>query len=190
MLGIEPAANIAELRRGRPDADAFFTRDLAQKLVRRPERRRLYATGVLAVPDRTASSRASAMCSTTTRRWIEVPYGGHARRRVRHDLPRAPTYFAGARSPPKYGLGIPDVERVPIHGGSLRVFARRGRDGRKDAGAPRRGAGLGWQARRRIERSPSASGASRERLRNLLHDLRAGGTASLRTALRRRARRC
>ena len=120
--------------------------------------------------------------------------------RVRHDLPRAPLLLLadGARPPVPRGTGwtLVDVERVPIHGGSLRLFvAPRRRAGRRVASrdAARRGGARWGVGRPRLlpgVRRPRAR-RSRAELVGLLRRPEArGAAASPPTAPRPRAARC
>ena len=136
VLGIEPAANVADAarREGHPDAGRVLRRELARSS--RAEGRQadlIVGNNVLAqVPDlndfvaglqhpaeaRRASSRSS---SRTCMRLIE-------REPVRHDLPRALLLFLACSVAERifaaHGLTLFDVEELPTHGGSLRIYAR------------------------------------------------------------------
>lgn len=136
VLGIEPAANIAKVareQRGIPTLASFFSRELAERLASRLQRADvLHAHNVLAhVADLNgvvAGIRIVLKDHGTA--VIEVPYVKDLIDHVEFDtiyhehlcyfsLTALDRLFSGN------GLQIVDVERVAIHGGSLRIFARR-----------------------------------------------------------------
>ena len=135
VLGIEPAANIAEVARARgiDTISKFFSRDLALKLVHEGKAADVvHANNVLAhVPDlRGVIAGIAAILKPNGVAVIEVPYLRDLIDKLEFDtvyhehlcyfaLTPLVALFVGQ------GLTIVDVERVPVHGGSLRIFARR-----------------------------------------------------------------
>lgn len=137
VLGIEPAANIAQVarrERGIPTLCEFFGRELAQRLSARAQRADVvHAHNVLAhVPDLTGFVEGLALLVKDDGLVVvEVPYVKDLVDHVEFDtiyhehlcyfsLTALAALFARA------GLVARDVERVPIHGGSLRLYAARG----------------------------------------------------------------
>ncbi len=136
VLGIEPAANVARVareERGVPTLCEFFGEPLARKL--RDEGKRadvIHGNNVLAhVADLNGFVRGLALVlQDTGLAVIEVPYVKDMIDRCEFDtiyhehlcyFSLTALYHLFGR----HGLAIVDVERLPIHGGSLRVFARR-----------------------------------------------------------------
>jgi SAM-dependent methyltransferase len=132
VLGIDPAINLARVaeERGVPTRCAFFGRGLAQKL--RAEGVRadvLHANNVLA-----HAAELNGMVSGIAEvlkpegvAVIEVPYVRDLIERVEFDTiyHEHLCYFSLTTLVPlfaRHGLSIWDVERKPIHGGSLRLF--------------------------------------------------------------------
>jgi predicted TPR repeat methyltransferase len=188
VLGIEPARNIAAVaeRRGIPTRCAFFGRELAAELVGegvRPDL--LHANNVLAhVPDLNGFvAGIAALLGGRGEAVVEVPYlkdllDGCEFDTIYHEhlcyysLTALDRVFRG------HGLGVRDVERIEIHGGSLRVFAAAEGSGRQSdsvRGLLDEEAGWGVDrpdvyldfARRVLE--------AKSRLRSLLAELKAGG---------------
>ncbi len=139
VLGIEPAANVAReaMARGVPTLVDFFGARLARELVAEGRRADLLvANNVLAhVPDLndfiagvaivlapggTASFEFPHVLRTIERRAFDTIYHEHfsyfSLRSVRRAFARA-------------GLDLVDVDELPTHGGSLRVWVRRAGDG-------------------------------------------------------------
>jgi SAM-dependent methyltransferase len=136
VLGVEPATNIArvaEQERGIPTLCEFFGDALAERL--RAEGRRadvIHATNVLAhVADLNGFVRGvSRLLKDTGVAVVEVPYVREMIDRCEFDtiyhehlcyfsLTALDRLFRG------HGLVITNVERLAIHGGTLRVFAAR-----------------------------------------------------------------
>jgi hypothetical protein len=134
VLGIEPARNVAEIARGRGvrTVDEFFGTELAGRL--RGEGVRadvLHANNVLAhVADLNGFVGGFAQLLADDGVVVsESPYLGDFLRKVEFDTIyhehlcyyslTALTHLFG-----RHGLTIEDCERVPIHGGSLRIFVR------------------------------------------------------------------
>jgi SAM-dependent methyltransferase len=135
VLGIDPARNIAEVAtaRGVPTLAEFFTRDLADELARSGRTADVvHANNVIAhVPDLNGFVAGIArILKPSGLAVIETPYLRELVERLEfdtiyhehvfyHSLTALSTVFERA------GLGVVDVERIPVHGGSLRVFATR-----------------------------------------------------------------
>ena len=136
VLGIEPARNIA------PAAEAkgvtticdFFGADLADRLVGEGRRADiLHANNVLAhVPDLNAIMGGIArVLKPEGVAVIETPYVRDLVEQLEFDtIYHEHLYYYSLTSMDRVlrrnGLGLVDVERIPIHGGSLRVFAAAG----------------------------------------------------------------
>jgi hypothetical protein len=134
VLGIEPAANIAKVavhERGIHTLCEFFGADLARKLRDQGERVDvLHGNNVLAhVADLNGVvSGVGLMLKETGVAVIEVPYVKEMIDRSEFDMiyQEHLCYFsltALDRLFRRHGLVIEDVERLAVHGGSLRLFA-------------------------------------------------------------------
>jgi hypothetical protein len=136
VLGIEPAANIAKVARDQrqiPTLTTFFNSDLASRLASRLQRADvLHANNVLAhVPD--LNDVAAGIRTVLKDRGVavvEVPYVKDLIDHVEFDTiyHEHLCYFsltALDRLFQRAGLVLADVERLPIHGGSLRVYLTR-----------------------------------------------------------------
>jgi SAM-dependent methyltransferase len=134
VLGVEPACNVAEVaisRHGIPTRQEFFTHQFAQRLVEEGYRADVFhAHNVLAhVPDLNgfvAGIRTILKGSGVA--VIEAPYVKDMLDHTEFDTiyHEHLCYFsltALVECFRKHGLTIADVERVAIHGGSLRLFA-------------------------------------------------------------------
>lgn len=134
VLGVEPAVNVArvaEHERGIPTICEFFGKSLAQKL--RDEGKRadvFHAHNVLAhVADLNGFvTGISILLKDDGLALVEVPYVKDMIDRCEFDTiyHEHLCYFsltALDRLFQRHGLIIADVERLPIHGGSLRLFA-------------------------------------------------------------------
>jgi SAM-dependent methyltransferase len=140
-LGIEPASNVAAraLARGIPTVCDFFSFELAQSL--RSEGKKadvIHANNVLGhVADIDGFFRALAsLLKNDGVIVIEVPYVRDMIERTEFDTVYHEhlSYFSLAaldRSCLQHGLVITNVERLAIHGGSLRVFAEHGSAGKQ-----------------------------------------------------------
>jgi SAM-dependent methyltransferase len=135
VLGIEPAANVArvaQIERGIPTRCEFFGADVAVQLAREGKRADvLHANNVLAhVPDLNGFVAGIArVLRDDGVAVIEAPYVRDMIEHVEFDTiyHEHLCYFsltALDRLFSRHGLIISDVERLAIHGGSLRVFAR------------------------------------------------------------------
>ena len=134
VLGIEPAANIAavaEAERGIPTLVEFFGEDLARGLAAAGTHADvIHANNVLAhVPDLNGVVEGFAqLLKPSGVVVVEVPYAVDFIDRVEFDTiyHEHLCYFsltALDRLFARHTLTIYDVERLPIHGGSLRIFA-------------------------------------------------------------------
>jgi SAM-dependent methyltransferase len=134
VLGIDPAENVVEVAvaRGVPTRCEFFDLALAREL-RDADRRAsvLHANNVLAhVPDVTGVVQGIAhVLRDDGRAVIETPYVRDLVDRVEFDtIYHEHVFYYSATSLARLcaanGLEVVGVERIPIHGGSLRVFAQ------------------------------------------------------------------
>ena len=131
-LGIEPAANIAKVatERGIPTLCRFFGRELATELANGGQQADLIlANNVFAhVPDTNGFvAGLSALLRSGGRAVIEFPYGCDMVEHVEFDTiyHEHVFYFTLTALVPlmaRHGLEVFDVRRLPIHGGSLRLF--------------------------------------------------------------------
>jgi SAM-dependent methyltransferase len=132
VLGIEPAGNVAKVaeERGVPTVVDFFGRDVAEALARRGQQADvIHAHNVLAhVPDLPGFARGVwTLLKPAGTAVIEVPY---VRDLIEHrefdtiyhehlsyfSLTAVDKLFANQ------ALTVHDVERIPVHGGSLRLW--------------------------------------------------------------------
>jgi SAM-dependent methyltransferase len=132
VLGIDPASNVARAAeaRGVPTLPAFFSEELAEEF-RESGRRAdvLHANNVLAhVPDLDGFVRGiTRVLAAGGIAVIETPYVGDLVERLEFDtIYHEHVFYYSLTSLDRVfhrsGLRIVDVERIPIHGGSLRVF--------------------------------------------------------------------
>ncbi len=161
VLGIEPAANVAEAARGARACRRWSTSSGARRRggwsPRAGRADLLAGNNVLAqVPDlndfvaghRRSCSRPDGVVT------MEFPHLLRLieEQPVRHDLPRALLVLLAAhrraRSSPRHGLTLFDVEELPTHGGSLRIYARHARTARSPSARRRPSSGRA-RARRR-----------------------------------------
>jgi SAM-dependent methyltransferase len=136
VLGIEPAANIAKRanERGIPTRCKFFGLETARALVREGMRADiLHANNVLAhVPDLNGFvAGIAALLKPQGIAVIEVPYVRDLIDNCEFDTiyHEHLCYFSVNSLEVlfrRHGLGLASVERIPIHGGSLRIFAAPG----------------------------------------------------------------
>jgi len=135
VLGIEPAANIARVareERGIRTKEAFFGEHLAQELSRNGDRARvLHANNVLGhVPDLNGFVQGiRTLLKEDGLAVIEVPYVKDLIEKCEFDTiyHEHLSYFSLTSLDRLFGrhnLIIHDVERIPIHGGSLRLYVR------------------------------------------------------------------
>jgi 2-polyprenyl-3-methyl-5-hydroxy-6-metoxy-1,4-benzoquinol methylase len=189
VLGVEPAANVADIARsaGIPTETAFFGKGLAEQLLARDGPADLVvANNVLAhVPDlRDFVSGLATLVDPAGVIVIEVPHLLHLMRETQFDtiyhehfcyfsLHALERVFAAS------GLRVFDVESLATHGGSLRLYVGRARDGLAQSAAveavrlQEQAAGL-----LRIETYQGFEprvGQIRQALREFLHRARAEG---------------
>jgi hypothetical protein len=136
-LGIEPASNIAmsARERGVDTVNRFFDASLAAELrARYGPARAVVANNVLAHVDdpRDFLKGARELISDDGLVIVEVPYAGEMLARLEYDTiyHEHLCYFALAplsRLAADVGLRLVKVDRVPVHGGSIRVYFARGR---------------------------------------------------------------
>jgi SAM-dependent methyltransferase len=134
VLGIEPARNVAAVarERGIPTEAVFFGEETARRLVANGMRADLLiGNNVLAhVPDINDFARGlSALLKPEGVITIEFPHVLHLIRENQFDTIYHEHFFylslvSVERVLDKAGLVLFDVEEVPTHGGSLRIYAR------------------------------------------------------------------
>jgi C-methyltransferase-like protein/putative zinc binding protein/methyltransferase family protein len=139
VLGIEPAANVAEAARakGVPTRCCFFGVDAAQDLVRRGEQADLLVgNNVLAqVPnlnDFVAGLKVALKPSGVIT--MEFPHlmqlmEGNQFDTIYHEHFSYFSFLTVERIFAAHGLTLFDVDEIPTHGGSLRIYARHAEDG-------------------------------------------------------------
>jgi SAM-dependent methyltransferase len=136
VLGIEPAINIARVareQRGIRTLGDFFGAETAQRLVEQGERADvIHANNVLAhVPDLDGFVKGiRLLLKDDGLAVIEAPYVKDLIDRCEFDTiyHEHLCYFSLTALDhlfERHGLRIEDVERLPIHGGSLRIFAKK-----------------------------------------------------------------
>jgi SAM-dependent methyltransferase len=147
VLGIEPATNIARVaeERGVPTLCEFFGAELAQRLLGEGKRADvIHANNVLAhVADlRGVVQGFSTLLKDDGVLVVEVPYVKDLIDNCEFDTVYHEhlCYFsltALSRLFRQYGLVIKDVERLAIHGGTIRIYAGKlGVEGAADGGSP------------------------------------------------------
>jgi SAM-dependent methyltransferase len=132
VLGIEPARNIARVAesKGIPTLAEFFGRELGQQLAREGHRADvIHAHNVFAhVPDVNGFvAGMAAVLAPDGVAVIEAPYVRDMIERLEFDTiyHEHLFYFSASAMQPlfqRHGLTLVDVERVAIHGGSLRLW--------------------------------------------------------------------
>ncbi len=172
VLGVEPAANVAAaaVERGIPTHVAFFGSETARDLLgrrRSPPTSCSATTSSPTCPDlNDFVAGVAILLKPDGRRDLRVPAPAAADRahRVRHDLPRALLVLLAARRRAGLRAARPrlfDVEELPTHGGSLRIYVQHARAaGRAGRGAARAGA-RGRARPARALRAPSSSRCAR-----------------------------
>jgi SAM-dependent methyltransferase len=134
VLGIEPAHNVARVAReahGVPTLEEFFTADFARRLAAQGQQADVFhAHNVLAhVPDLNGFVEGvRTILKPHGVAVIEAPYVKDMLDKCEFDTiyHEHLCYFsltALSHCFRRHGLSVTDVERVPIHGGTLRVFA-------------------------------------------------------------------
>ena len=137
-LGIEPAANVAEvaIRKGVPTIVEFFGESLARKLAAEGKRADLIAANnVLAqVPDLNDFVKGmKILLAAQGVITVEFPHllrtmQGNQFDQVYHEHFSYFSFTTVAKIFAAHGLTIFDVEELPTHGGSLRIFAHHAED--------------------------------------------------------------
>jgi SAM-dependent methyltransferase len=133
-LGVEPATNVAAMAReaGIDTVNEFFDRGTAAALRRsHGEAKAVIANNVLAHVDDTRDFLAGVRTLLAPDGFgiFEVPYLGELLERLEYDTVYHEhlCYFSVTtllRLADAVGLSVRRVDRVPVHGGSLRVYAR------------------------------------------------------------------
>jgi len=133
VLGVDPARNIAEAAtaRGIPTVAEFFGADVAHELERTGRLADVvHANNFIAhVPDiHGFVSGIATVLKPDGRAVIETPYVRDLIERLEFDtIYHEHVFYYSLASLGRllkgHGLAVVDVERIPIHGGSLRVFA-------------------------------------------------------------------
>ena len=144
VLGIEPAINIARVaqdERGIRTLTDFFGAETAGRLVEQGERADvIHANNVLAhVPDLNGFVHGlRLLLKPDGIAVIEVPYVKDLIDRCEFDTIYhehlcyfSLTALSGLME--RHGLTIQDAERIPIHGGSIRIFLTKSQDGEKSS---------------------------------------------------------
>jgi SAM-dependent methyltransferase len=138
VLGIEPAANVAKeaVKKGIPTVVKFFGKELAAGLVRdRTKADLILANNVLAhVPD--VCSFVAGMKILLKPQGVitlEFPHlmrlmEGNQFDTIYHEHFSYLSFLTTMKILAKFDLAIFDVEELPTHGGSLRVYARHAED--------------------------------------------------------------
>jgi SAM-dependent methyltransferase len=139
VLGIEPAANVAEAARMKqvPTRCCFFGVDAARDLVRRGEQADLLVgNNVLAqVPDlNDFVAGLKVALKPTGVITMEFPHlmqlmEGNQFDTIYHEHFSYFSFLAAERIFAAHGLTLFDVDEIPTHGGSLRIYARHAEDG-------------------------------------------------------------
>jgi len=134
-LGVEPAANVAEVARakGIETVVEFFGEACAHRLVEGGRTATLVlANNVFAHAPDTNDFVAglAALLRPGGRAVLEFPYGVELLERAEFDTIYHEHVFSFTLTPlvplfARHGLDVVDVERIPIHGGSLRLTAAR-----------------------------------------------------------------
>jgi len=138
VLGVEPARNLAALaiERGIPTETVFFDREQGARLRQaHGPARALLANNVLAHVDDPAGflAGARALLGEGGLAVVEAPYLGEMLERVEYDTiyHEHLSYFsvtALLRLCEAAGLSVVRIDFVPVHGGSLRMYAGRAED--------------------------------------------------------------
>jgi SAM-dependent methyltransferase len=183
VLGIEPAVNVAKVAidKGIPSISRFFGLECAQQLARehgQPDL--LLGNNVLAhVPD--INDFVSGMAALLKPDGVITMEFPHLMQLIElnqfdtiyHEHFSYLSFTTVRRIFEKHGLTLFDVEQIPTHGGSLRIYARHAADSGKSVGA-RVTELLELESSRgyaRLERYSSYEEQVRETKRKLLHFL-------------------
>jgi hypothetical protein len=140
VLGIEPAANVAEaaVAQGIPTLVRFFTRDLAQDLVKtRKPADLIIGNNVLAHVPQLNDFVAGLKCLLSAQGVITMEFPhllclmeGNQFDTIYHEHFSYFSFLAVRRVFAANELTIFDVDELPTHGGSLRIYARHTSDSR------------------------------------------------------------
>ena len=138
VLGVEPAANVAAVarERGHPrrscgSSGVSSPRSSSPKDAGRPDRRQQRA-GPRARPQRLRARDATAAEAATASSRSKFPHlhapdgGATSSTRSITSTSRTSRPDRAERSSPRTGSTVFDVEELPTHGGSLRIYARHG----------------------------------------------------------------
>jgi hypothetical protein len=189
VLGVEPARNIAEQanRHGIPTLDRFFNSALARELRQsNGAARAVLANNVLAHVDEPVDFLAGCreLIDDDGLVIVEVPHLKELILNLEYDTiyHEHLCYFSAAallRLAEAAGLTIVRMDRVPVHGGSLRIYAGRAGRGRQTGAdaleLAREERQLGLNDYARYERFAGEVAGNRRRLLDLLESLRAQG---------------
>ncbi len=144
VLGVEPAANVAReaVKKGIPTLVKFFGQEVAQEMVRGGTRADLIlGNNVFAhVPD--VCSFVAGMKTLLKPRGVitlEFPHlmrlmEGNQFDTIYHEHFSYFSFITATKVLAKFDLTVFDVEELPTHGGSLRVYARHAEDGSRPVG--------------------------------------------------------
>jgi len=143
VIGIEPAANVAEaaMKKGIPTEVRFFGRDLAGELVRQGKRADLIVgNNVLAhVPDlNDFVAGMKTLLKPDGVITMEFPHLMHLIAEsqfdtIYHEHIFYFSFITVEKVFARHGFTLFDVEELPTHGGSLRIYARHIEDSDKEA---------------------------------------------------------
>ncbi|MDQ3774944.1 MAG: class I SAM-dependent methyltransferase [Pseudomonadota bacterium] len=146
ILGVEPATNVAEVARakGVPTINFFFSEALAQEIRHREGPASLvFAANVLAHMDDVADAARGIEHLLDARGVlvVECPYVvDFIEKKAFDTIYHEHLSCFGVRPLvalfEQVGLEVFDVRRLPVHGGSIRVYVRRHRDGARPAERP------------------------------------------------------
>ena len=189
VLGVEPARNIAALaiQRGIPTETVFFDREQGARLRQtHGPARALLANNVLAHVDDPAGflAGARALLGPGGLAIVEAPYLGEMLERAEYDTiyHEHLSYFSVTsllRLCEAAGLSIVRIDFVPVHGGSLRMYAGRSEDHDGHAGEVRKLAAAerdaGMASLTRWRKFAEAAEAQRAELVSLLRRLAEAG---------------
>ena len=145
VLGVEPAANVAAIavKKGIPSLVKFFNSDTARELVAKDQcADLLLGNNVLAhVPD--INNFVAGMKILLKPQGVitmEFPHlmrlmAGNQFDTIYHEHFSYFSFLAVEKIFAAHGLTLFDVQELPTHGGSLRIFARHGEDSSKPVGS-------------------------------------------------------
>jgi len=144
VLGVEPAANVAKVavEKGIPSRVEFFGRECATAMVREGIRADLIAANnVFAhVPDiRSFTEGMKILLKPGGVITIEIPHlmrlmEGNQFDTIYHEHFSYWSFIAAVRMLGDFGLTVFDVDELPTHGGSMRIYARHAEDSSRPVG--------------------------------------------------------